>query len=54
LVIEHDMPLITGLADHLVALDRGTVVTQGRPAAVLSHQYVIESYLGTSDQSELF
>jgi ABC-type branched-subunit amino acid transport system ATPase component len=53
LVIEHDMPLITGLADHLVALDRGAVVTHGRPAAVLKHPDVVESYLGTSDQSEL-
>src|SRR5205085_7836173 len=53
LVIEHDMPLISGLADHLVALDRGTVVTHDRPGAVLTHPHVVESYLGTSDQSEL-
>ncbi|MDQ1397999.1 MAG: hypothetical protein QOG64_3258, partial [Acidimicrobiaceae bacterium] len=53
LVIEHDMPLITGLADHLVGLDRGTVVTHGRPSAVLQHPHVVESYLGTSDQSDL-
>jgi len=53
LLIEHDMPLITGLADHLVALDRGTVVTHGTPAEVLHHPVVVESYLGTTDESTL-
>jgi branched-chain amino acid transport system ATP-binding protein len=53
LIIEHDMPLITKLADHLVALDRGTVVTHGTPAEVLHHPVVVESYLGTTDESAL-
>ena len=53
LVIEHDMPLISGLADHLVALDRGRVVAHGPPADVLRHPQVVESYLGTQDEHEL-
>jgi branched-chain amino acid transport system ATP-binding protein len=53
LVIEHDMPLITGLADRLVALDRGTVVADGPPADVLQHPSVVESYLGASDERSL-
>jgi branched-chain amino acid transport system ATP-binding protein len=53
LVIEHDMPLITGLADHLVALDRGSVVTLGLPQEVLHHPTVVESYLGTRDEREV-
>ena len=53
LVIEHDMPLITGLADHLVALDRGSVVTHGLPQEVLHHPTVVESYLGTRDEREV-
>ena len=32
LIIEHDMPLITGLADHIVALELGSVIAHGRPA----------------------
>ena len=48
LVIEHDMPLISSLADRLVALDTGTVVTTGTPDAVLHHPRVVEAYLGAA------
>ena len=46
LLIEHDMPLITAVADRLVALDRGLVIATGPPAAVLRDPVVISSYLG--------
>ncbi|HXA27955.1 MAG TPA: MFS transporter [Candidatus Angelobacter sp.] len=48
LVIEHDMPLIRGLADRLVALDLGAVVADASPDVVLSDPRVVESYLGTA------
>jgi ABC-type branched-subunit amino acid transport system ATPase component len=47
LVIEHDMPLLTGLCDRMIALELGEVIAEGTPTEVLSHQRVIESYLGT-------
>jgi branched-chain amino acid transport system ATP-binding protein len=47
-VIEHDIPLVSSVADRLIALDQGRVIADGEPAAVLAHETVIESYLGTS------
>jgi branched-chain amino acid transport system ATP-binding protein len=46
-VIEHDMPLISGISDRLIALDQGEVLTSGPPADVLAHPDVVQSYLGT-------
>src|SRR6185503_8822432 len=48
LVIEHDMPLITGIADRIVALDLGSVVVDGDADTVLNHPQVVASYLGSS------
>jgi ABC-type branched-subunit amino acid transport system ATPase component len=45
-VIDHDMPLLTGLCDRLVALELGQVIASGPPATVLEDRRVIESYLG--------
>jgi branched-chain amino acid transport system ATP-binding protein len=56
LVIEHDMPLITSLADHLYALEEGQVIAFGTPNEVLHHPRVVEAYLGTAaaaDESQL-
>jgi branched-chain amino acid transport system ATP-binding protein len=48
LVIEHDIPLVSSIADRLVALDQGSVIAEGPPAVVLDHPDVLESYLGNS------
>ncbi|HET6911400.1 MAG TPA: ATP-binding cassette domain-containing protein [Mycobacteriales bacterium] len=46
LIIEHDMPLITGLSDSIVALDLGRVLMQGTPDQVLKDDRVVNAYLG--------
>ncbi len=48
LVVEHDIPFVSSVADRLVAMDQGRVVTSGAPTEVLVHPRVVESYLGTS------
>jgi branched-chain amino acid transport system ATP-binding protein len=46
-VIEHDMTLLSGMCDRLVALELGATIATGTPTEVLSHPGVIASYLGT-------
>lgn len=46
-IIEHDMPLLAGLCDRLVAMELGSVLVDGTPAEVLEHPAVVASYLGT-------
>jgi branched-chain amino acid transport system ATP-binding protein len=48
-VIEHDMPLITGISDRLVALELGAVVAIGTPQEVVTNERVVEGYLGSND-----
>ncbi|HEV2369659.1 MAG TPA: MFS transporter, partial [Acidimicrobiales bacterium] len=51
LVIEHDMPLLSSLADEVVALDLGRAVTRGKPDQVLVDPRVVAAYLGTSSEA---
>jgi branched-chain amino acid transport system ATP-binding protein len=48
LVIEHDMALLRGVSDRLVAMDAGGVIAEGPCAEVLDDPIVIESYLGNT------
>jgi branched-chain amino acid transport system ATP-binding protein len=48
LLIEHDMPLIMGISDEIVAMAAGKVITMGSPDAVRNHPEVLTSYLGAS------
>ncbi len=48
LVIEHDLPLISSIADRLIALDQGEVIATGSPTEVLTHSDVVESYIGNN------
>ncbi|MGI9622543.1 MAG: ABC transporter permease subunit [Acidimicrobiales bacterium] len=46
-VIEHDMPLLTGICDRMIAMAVGEVIAEGTPAEVQAAEAVIVSYLGT-------
>ena len=45
-LVEHDVPLLRGLCDRLVAMVEGAVVTVGTPDEVLAHPVVVAAYLG--------
>ena len=47
LVIEHDMDFVRSVADHVIVMDQGAVLAQGKPEEVLSDKRVLEAYLGT-------
>jgi ABC-type branched-subunit amino acid transport system ATPase component/ABC-type branched-subunit amino acid transport system permease subunit len=48
LVIEHDIPLIMGISDRIVAMADGRVICEGTPTVVRSDERVVEAYLGGS------
>ncbi|MDW5596597.1 ATP-binding cassette domain-containing protein [Conexibacter stalactiti] len=50
LLIEHDVPLVMRLSDHVVVLVGGAVLTEGPPATVREDQRVIDAYLGVEDE----
>ena len=47
LVVEHDVPLVTSVADRIVAMDQGAVIADGLPNEVLRDGAVVASYLGS-------
>ena len=47
LVIEHDMRVVKGVSDRVVALDYGRKIAEGSYQDVASNPQVIEAYLGT-------
>jgi len=46
LIVEHRLELILDYIDHVYAMARGRVVSEGEPDKVLDDPIVIESYLG--------
>ena len=51
LVIEHDMHVVEGISDRVVALDHGEKLTEGTFAEVANHPQVIEAYLGRNPEA---
>jgi branched-chain amino acid transport system ATP-binding protein len=50
-VVEHDLPLVRAVADRVVAMDRGRVLADGPPDAVLAAPAVVSAYIGGDDRA---
>ena len=51
LVIEHDMHVVEGISDRVIALDHGVKITEGTYHQVATHPKVVEAYLGKDPQA---
>ncbi len=46
MIIEHDMHVVEGVSDRVIALDHGVKIAEGTFDEVASHPDVVEAYLG--------
>jgi branched-chain amino acid transport system ATP-binding protein len=51
LVIEHDMHVVAGCSDRVVALDHGVKIAEGSFDQVAAHPAVVEAYLGRDPEA---
>ena len=49
LMVEHNMNVVSSIADRITVLQRGTVIADGTYRDVSKNPLVIEAYMGSTD-----
>ena len=49
LLVEHNMPFVLSIADHVVVLEFGKKLAEGSPTQISNNEQVIDSYLGKQE-----
>jgi branched-chain amino acid transport system ATP-binding protein len=49
-IVEHDMDVVFGLADHIMVMQNGATIAYGTPAEIRADERVREAYLGGTDE----
>ena len=49
LLIEHDMNMVMGISDRVLAMNQGEKIVEGTPQEVQRHPEVIKAYLGEAE-----
>ena len=53
LLIEHHVPMVAKVSDHVFVLNFGEILSEGAPSAVTRDPAVLAAYLGRSGSAEL-
>ena len=53
ILVEHQMPVVMGVSDRLIVVNKGQVLAQGTPREMQAHPEVIAAYLGVQEECEI-